>query len=85
MNVDQQSRTDSKDARNKRIFDLWLACHTQEEIAIECQCDQKTVTNVLSGEMEDRPKFLNAHPHASHSADFDPPLYNGWKQQAVFI
>ena len=24
---------DAKEARNKRIFDLWLACHTQGEIA----------------------------------------------------
>ena len=24
---------DSKDARNKRIFDKWLACYTQKEIA----------------------------------------------------
>jgi hypothetical protein len=22
-----------KDARNRHIFDLWLACHTQQEIA----------------------------------------------------
>ena len=24
---------DAKEARNKRIFDMWLACHTQQEIA----------------------------------------------------
>ncbi len=41
---------DSKEARNKRIFELWLACWTQQQIAKSVEVDQKTVHNVL-GEM----------------------------------
>jgi hypothetical protein len=26
---------DSKEARNRRIFDMWMACYTQEEISAE--------------------------------------------------
>src|SRR5262249_46663944 len=72
---------DSKEARDRRIFDLWLAGHTQEEIAAEANCDQKTVANVVSGETADLPNFLKSHPAADHATDFTPPLYNVWKQQ----
>jgi hypothetical protein len=70
---------DSKAARNKRIFQLWLACRTQEEIAEECGCDQHTVSEVLV-ENADLQKSLK--PTALHQEDgFEVPLYNVWKQQ----
>lgn len=67
----------TKEARNKKIFELWLACYTQEEIAGMMAVDQKTVTNVISGETADLPKFLK--PQADHLVDFTPPVYNVWK------
>ena len=69
---------DSREARNKRIFDMWLACHTQEEIARECQCDQDTVSEIVrkTAILPDSVK-----PTANHQADFTPPIYNVWKQQ----
>jgi len=71
---------DSKEARNKRIFDLWLACWTQEEIAERENVDQKTVDNIVSGIMEELPKFLKVlSDHAD--PDFQVPLYNIWKWQ----
>lgn len=69
---------DSKEARNKRIFEMWLACHTQGEIAEMIGCPQRTVSEVLA-EMEELPESLK--PVANHLTDFDPPLYNIWKQQ----
>lgn len=72
---------DAKEARDKRIFDLWLSCWTQEEIAEECDCDQKTASNVILGETAELPKFLKSHPSAEHRTDFEVPLYNVWKQQ----
>ena len=72
---------DTKAARDRRIFDLWMACHTQEEIAEREDCDQKTVTNIISGETADLPEFLKSHPAASHATDFEVPIYNVWKQQ----
>jgi len=64
------------EARNKRIFDLWLACHTQEEIAKTVGCDQDTVSEVLRNSAE-LPKSVR--PLADHLVDFDPPIYNVWK------
>ena len=35
------------DARNKRIFELWMACYENTEIASVCGCDEKTVRTVI--------------------------------------
>lgn len=69
---------DSKEARDKRIFELWLACWTQEEIAEAVGVPRTTVEEVLtkSAELPESSK-----PAAFHHIDFDPPLYNVWKQQ----
>ena len=34
---------DAKEARNRRIFDLWLACWTQQEIADEVGLSQPQI------------------------------------------
>jgi transcriptional regulator with XRE-family HTH domain len=52
---------DAKEARNRRIFEAWMACHTQEEIAEAVGCDQKTVSRLLepfrqNGQMSEMPK-----------------------------
>jgi hypothetical protein len=77
------SRTvkENKEKRNKKIFDLWLACYTQEEIAAEVGCSrdvaqaesEKFVETVLQNQIH--------KPVAAHSIDFEIPLYNVWKQQ----
>ncbi len=69
---------DSKEARNKRIFDMWLACHTQEEIAEATNTPQQTVADLLP-KMAELPDSVK--PAAAHLTDFTPPLYNVWKQQ----
>ena len=55
-----------------------MACFTQEEIGEREGVSQKTVDNVLV-EMAELPKLLKAS--ADHLTDFDPPIYNVWKQQ----
>lgn len=70
---------DSKDARNKRIFDLWMACHTQEEIADRENCSVQVIKDTVSDFLEELPE--NLKPTANHLTDFDPPIYNIWKQQ----
>ena len=67
--------------RRNPIFNLWLQCYTQEEIAAECECDQKTVTNIVSGITADLPNFLKSKPAANHLVDFQTPIYNVWKVQ----
>lgn len=72
---------DAKDARDRRIFDLWLACWTLEEIAAEFGLDHKSVSGVL-GESADLPKLPKPQQAAAeHVTDFAPPIYNIWKQQ----
>jgi hypothetical protein len=66
---------------DRRIFDLWLACHTQEEIAEAENVTQQTVSLVLQ-ETADLPKLVKSGAAASeHAVDFEPPLYNVRKQQ----
>jgi hypothetical protein len=60
------------------LLGLWLACHTQEEIAETVGCDQDTVSDI-SRKMADLPESVK--PVAAHQVDFDVPLYNVWKQQ----
>jgi len=59
-----------------------MACHTQDEIADEEDVDQKTASNKIEqfrsfGKLAGIPKT-----QAEHLVDFDPPIYNIWKQQA---
>src|SRR5712691_7283172 len=69
------------DARDKRIFDLWLACWTDQEIAESVGITHQAVNLVLQ-ETADLPKLAKSDQAASsHATDFDPPLYNVWKQQ----
>ncbi len=35
-------------ARNKRIFAMWMACHTQEEIAAAEGCSAQPIKDVIS-------------------------------------
>jgi hypothetical protein len=64
-------------------FGMWMACHTQEEIAAACGEPIGTI-----GDLVKRPEFLGTvfenqskKAAASHATDFDPPIYNIWKQQ----
>ena len=72
---------DAKEARDKRIFDLWLACYENTEVASVCGCDEKTVRTVI-GETADLPKLRkDESANAEHATDFTPSIYNIWKQQ----
>ncbi len=72
---------DTKEARNRKIFDLWLAGWTQQEIADAVGIKQDTIKDSLRdfGNIARFPKTKqNA---ANHETDFELPLYNIWKQQ----
>jgi hypothetical protein len=64
---------------------MWMACSTQEEIAEACGCtrdDVRGVKELKSGESGSIAEFpKDAQSNASHSTDFDIPLYNVWMQQ----
>ena len=56
---------------DKQIFNLWLACWTQEEIAEEFGVDQKTIANVL-GESAELPELLK--PRLARPVSLPPSL-----------
>ena len=66
----------TKEARNKKIFELWLACYTQEEIAVVVNISQREVGRTLD-DIAGLPKL--AKVAADHLVDFTPPIYNVWK------
>lgn len=70
---------DTKEARNARIVDLWLACWTLEEIAAETGASKSDVDRTISqiGNLAGLGK--SAAAAAEHATDFDPPIYNIWK------
>jgi len=71
---------DSKEARDRRIFDRWLACWGQEQIAEAEGISQGEVAkNIPSGDLAELNKSDRAT--AEHATDFDPPIYNIWRQQ----
>lgn len=74
-NIDKAQREE----RQRRIQDMWLACHTQEEIAEAVGLSQKAI-DLETKELvvlETFPKLLiTLAQHAD--ADFTPPLYNIW-------
>jgi transposase len=76
---------ENKDNRDRRIIEMWMAYHTQEEIATRIKEPIGTVKRLL-GDGEDslvRKVLQNQTNQAaySHATDFDSPPYTVWKQQ----
>lgn len=67
---------DIKEARDKRILNLWLASYSQEEIADAVGISRSQVSEIVSGSAK-LPKPAEAA--ANHLVDFEVPLYNVWK------
>lgn len=71
---------DAKESRDRRIFDLWLACWTQQEIADEVGVTQAEIAkSIPNGDLAELNKSDRAA--AEHATDFEVPIYNIWKQQ----
>ena len=72
------SRTlkEEKEKKKETAFSLWMACCTQDEIAESVEMTQPVIT----GWQDDFINKCQEHNFIK-SADFDPPIYNVWKQQ----
>ena len=69
------------EARNRRIFDMWMACYTQEEIGEKENLDKAQINRICC-EMAGLPKLNKSDKAAAeHATDFQIPLYNVWKQK----
>ena len=66
-----------REERKQKIFDMWMACYSQEEIAQEINSDPTDKNLRLSGNLEDFPNYQKLA--ALHQdAEFTAPLYNIW-------
>ena len=73
---------DAKAARKERIFSMWLAGYTQQEIADDVGIT-KQATDLVCQETATLPKLDKVDQNAAnHETDFDSPIYNVWKQQS---
>jgi ParB-like chromosome segregation protein Spo0J len=72
---------DLKVKRNQDIFDMWLACYTEDEIAAAVGVAKGTVVNEVQkqSKIENLPKLTILANH--QDPDFTPPIYNVWKLQ----
>jgi DNA modification methylase len=72
--IDKQIR----EARKKKIFEMWLACHTQAEIAAAVELSQKEISKKEEELylLETLPKGIKLT--ATYQDEFEPPLYNVW-------
>ena len=72
---------DAKEARDRRVFEMWLACYTQKEIADKEGEPQRTISDFTATFSEIGNLAESAKATSSHATDFDAPIYNIWKQQ----
>lgn len=72
---------DAKEARDRRIFERWLACWTNAEVGDEEGMTEEAV-RLITQESADLQKLGKSdRARAEHATDFDAPIYNIWKQQ----
>jgi len=63
------------------MYDLWMACWTIEEIAEEVGSSKSDIDRCIS-QFGDFAVLGKTHQAAAdHATDFEPPIYNIWKQQ----
>jgi hypothetical protein len=64
-----------------KIFEMWMACFTQEEIAVAANCKRDVVQAQSEKFVETVLQNQNRKADADHATDFAPPIYNIWKWQ----
>ena len=71
---------DTRAERQDRAFQLWLACHTQEQIAEDVRVPQRTVSDWLQDFSGIGHLSKTARLHAEFM-DYSPSLYNVWNSE----
>ena len=68
----------------RRAFDMWLACHTQQEIADALNVTNQTVSDMLN-KFTEIGKLSEIGKTSATFGDFKAPIYNVWKQQVKSV
>jgi hypothetical protein len=77
---------DEKEKRDRRIFEMWMACDTMEEIAKATDCTKDTVSKVVQV-CQKRFHETKSDKSIANFDDWDAeeglvPVYNVWRQTA---
>ena len=76
---------DNRDKRDRKVLDMWMSYHTQDEIASATGEALGTVKRLLAdGDDSLVQKVLQNqtnHTAAFHLTNFEEPLYNAWRQR----
>ncbi len=60
---------------------MWLACHSQDEIAAAVELTHQAVAKIQTDFATFGNLAESCKAAANHATDFEPPIYNVWKQQ----
>lgn len=66
--------------RRERAFGLWLACHTQEQIAEAVNMPRTTLSDWVE-DFAEIGQLSETGKTSANFGDFEAPLYNVWKRQ----
>ena len=69
---------DARAERKERAFNLWLAFHTQEQIAEDVGVPQRTISDWVDG-FSEISNLTKSAKVAAEFLDFEQPLYNVWR------
>ncbi|HMY91183.1 MAG TPA: hypothetical protein PLM85_11105 [Nitrosomonas sp.] len=75
---------DEREKTNQTIFDMFMACHSQEEIAEAAGVPQKTAGDRIANFSDFGNIAKSAKTLANHEdSDFQIPLYNVWTKSKI--
>ena len=75
----KHARDEKEKRENEQIFDMWLACYSQQEIGDRVGVTQPTITKKTETFITNVTNDKSYKSRAFHSEpDFKPPLYNVW-------
>jgi hypothetical protein len=71
---------DTRNSQRARCFDLWLACHKQDEIAARVGMERRTISDWEQCFGDFSKLAESAKSAAHHKEDFKPPQKNVWME-----
>ena len=73
--IDKQTKAE----RSEKIFDMWLACYSETQIAEVVEVDQKTVNNTIQEfrKLSKLGKIPNLHAEFAEP-EFEQPIFDYW-------
>ena len=67
-----------REERRKTIQELWLSCHTAEEIGLKVGLNYLDVAKEIKALTEETAELPKSQKLTFSEEDFKPPLYNVW-------